>query len=194
GTCGWYKFKQTASLWKNNPYGKDDKGNNTNIEKAGCGPTAVASVMRWYAPHEVEQWANPDDYANPAKVADYFLSHKDSSGTPCRINGSGTNSNCFGIIARAWGFSYNKVTYSGAVDLLKKGKPVIALVGCGGKITQDPTRYTGCPKGGHYIVLTKLSGDTVSIWDPNKDNTSDNINYFADATGYLKDGFWYIYR
>lgn len=165
-------FKQTDKAWAGNEYGySDNKGTSrAYIADAGCGPTAVAMVLKSYG-YDV----------TPAITADFCLRHG------YRINGEGTAPGCFAELAYERNLNITNISNRDEVKKwLSTGIPAIVLVGQG---PGEDNKYTS---GGHYVVITRLVGDTVYINDPNKNISTDSFSNIFEK--YYKNGFWFIYR
>ena len=125
---------------------KQDYGGGKTIAQAGCGPTSLAMVLKYYTGQNI----TPVDTANYARKHGY------------RIINNGTSDELFGAMCSEYGVKgeYQKASTDNIVTALSKGKTIIAHMGKG--------TFT---KGGHYIVLKGLTSDgNVLVADPNHPN------------------------
>ena len=183
-SCSVQPYKQTTSPWGDDSYGYSVNDNTgaktaTTVAKSGCGPTAAAMVLKY--------WTGNGNI-NPGTTAQYCLDNgfRSKTGGPYNFPG------CLEALAKHYNLKFSKVNASDAQSYLKwysKGSsnnllPIIMTVGpCEGQ------KYTSAS---HYIVLTKIVGDTVYINDPNKNNTSDSVsNIFGSCK---QNGYWYIHK
>jgi hypothetical protein len=151
-------FKQCDSKWGSIQYG-NCSGKST-ICSSGCGVTSAAMVLKFYNKN-----VDPSIIMNGKYHA-------------C---GLGTSYNYFPDIAKQYGLQYKSISnINQAEDYLKQGKPVIAVMHAEGV-----NKGTGvCPKtftgAGHFIVLTCINGNAISINDPDGYNitsaTIDEVN------------------
>ena len=130
-------LKQCDPKWGQNDYDCPTNQIGKTICSSGCGITSAAMVLQFYGKD-----------VSPAKMASESLAHGDR---PC---GGGTAQSFFPYIAQKYGLKYKEVKNpEEAMQLLKKGKPIIA-----------GTSLTG---SGHYVVLTGINAEgLVMINDP----------------------------
>ena len=167
---GFPYFSQNDERWSSVPYGSSGRG----IGGAGCGPTAMAMILRSYG-YDV----------TPADVAQMFIvamgGYKTTEG--------GT---CFPYVGRKYGLTVRQTSSISAVtSALRSGIPVVAN-------PHGPCDFT---QGGHYIVLCGIdANNNISVNDPNGANyqkcrsrtwTPDYISWCCTQQN-PADGFWII--
>lgn len=124
-------FNQTDSVWNQNGY---------QIASAGCGPTSMAVVIssltkQWVTPVDATVWAYEHGYYSSAGSAHALI--------PAMSEAYGLN--CEGV----------GTDYASIKKALKKGKPVVALMG--------PGYFT---RRGHFMVLIDIDeNDNVTVAD-----------------------------
>ena len=124
-------FNQTDSAWNQNGY---------QIASAGCGPTSMAVVIssltdEWVTPVDATVWAYEHGYYSSAGSAHALI--------PAMAEAYGLN--CKGV----------GTDYASIKKALKKGKPVVALMG--------PGYFT---RKGHFMVLIDIDdSDNVTVAD-----------------------------
>ena len=124
-------FNQTDSAWNQNGY---------QIASAGCGPTSMAVVIssltdQWVTPVDATVWAYEHGYYSSAGSAHALI--------PAMSEAYGLN--CEGV----------GTDYASIKKALKKGKPVVALMG--------PGYFT---RKGHFMVLIGIDDDdNVTVAD-----------------------------
>lgn len=177
GYAGLTYYSQVDSRWKNYPYTSIGDGKQT-IGTSGCGPTSAAMVV-----------SSIKGTIKPNTMADLFVQHK------YRSANNGTYLAAFRWVADFFNIEYNHTTnLDTAVQYLKNNNYVI--VSCGSGL------FT---YGGHLIVIVKVEGDMLQIYDPylysGKFNTStrrgkatvngntvyvsvDNFRKYANATNF----------
>ncbi len=183
-SCGVPLYKQT---WYNDPvkdkYGLmvDDKTgvkSPATIATSGCGPTSAAMVLSYWTSQQI----------TPETTAKYCL----DNGYRRTDGGTYNFPGCLAALAKQYNLQILKQSASDAKRHLKwhslspsnYSLPIIMTIGdC------QNQKYT---KGSHYIVLTKIVGDTVYINDPHNNNTQDTVeNIFNSCT---LNGYWYIHK
>jgi hypothetical protein len=130
-------FRQCGNPWGDDPYGFSRKGPAT-ICSSGCGPTSLAMVLKYNGVN-----------ITPAETAKYSLDNK------LRVNGEGTKAELFQAMANKYNLKFEALDWDSAKEVLSQKKPLIVGV-----------RGEPFSSGGHYIVLTCLNNNTVSINDP----------------------------
>lgn len=145
-------YFQTDSRWKNIPYAV--KGERATIGGSGCGPACMAMV--------IATWK--DSTVTPVDTCKWSLSHGGKA-----LN-QGTFYSYFKQQGAAYGIDVNMINAKNLRTLnasdsakyhimvreaLEKGDLVIACMG--------PGNWT---RGGHFILLYGISGNTVYINDP----------------------------
>lgn len=131
-------YNQLDEPWKSTLY-----GNLKTIGKSGCGPTSMAIVIssfgQTYTPIEAARWA----YNNGYLVEGYHEGIPYAMSSHALIPG----------LAKEKGLAYEGISKGTGiekkiVDSLSQGKLIVAIMG--------PGHFTS---GGHFIVLTGVSGD-----------------------------------
>lgn len=177
GYAGLTYYSQVDYRWKN--YAYTSIGDKTQtIGSSGCGPTSAAMVVS-----SIKGTITPD------VMADLFVQNK------YRSANNGTYLAAFRWVADFFNIEYNHTTnLDTAVQNLKNNNYIIASCGSG--------LFT---YGGHLIVIVKVEGDMLQIYDPylysGKFNTStrkgkatvngntvyvsvDNFRKYANATNF----------
>lgn len=142
-------YYQTDPRWKNIPYAA--KGESSTIGGSGCGPTAMAMVLATWADPSVTPktecaWAKAHGYKylNQGTAYSYFVPAAKRYGLDCRQITPGY------IYGNA-----NSPYHEQARKALDNGDFVIACMGKG--------TWT---RGGHYVLVWGVDGNTVYINDP----------------------------
>ena len=142
-------YLQIDPRWKNKPYAV--KGESSTIGGSGCGPTAMAMVLATWAdsratPETECAWALKNDFKalKSGTYYSYFVPAANRYGLSCtRLNSASIYGNAgSGLHAQVLSF-------------LAQGDMIIACMG--------PGNWT---KGGHYVLLWDVQGDTAYINDP----------------------------
>lgn len=124
-------FNQCDSAWNQNGY---------RISAAGCGPTSMAIVISSLT----DQWVTPLD----AAIWGYEHGYYSSAGSAHEMIPA--MADAFGLKCKGVGFDYDSIKKA-----LKKGKPVVALMG--------PGYFT---RKGHFMVLVGIDdNDNVTVAD-----------------------------
>ena len=158
-------YLQTDSRWASWPYSNKDE--NTNIGKAGCGPTCMAmAIATWVDPSVTPvttcSWALKKGYkaTNNGTYNSYFVPQAKAYGLNCyRVNTSSlqymstTNANKY---------------HQEAHDAVDEGNLVVCLMGKG--------NWTS---SGHYILWYSNDGNDVLINDPNSTKSTRTKNKFS---------------
>ncbi len=123
-------------------WGFEDYGS-YNIGISGCGPTCLSMILIGFTKNE---------QLNPLYLADYAMSHN------YYLKGTGTKWAFFSDVAQLYGITCNElsVTEEDIIGELEKGHPVICSMRRG--------QFT---RAGHFIVLTGINNDVITINDPN---------------------------
>jgi len=137
-------YSQEDARWRNVMYSiRNDKSQ--TIGTSGSGPTCVAMVLSSFT----------DKPILPTETAAWAISNG------YRTVNSGTAWGYYGAIAKKYGLT---CVQSGSLSDVRKalaaGHLVVASMGVG--------HFTG---GGHYVLLTGIDGDWITVYDPNHDNT-----------------------
>lgn len=131
-------YNQTDSRWKNHLYTSVGDSSQT-IGTSGCGPTSAAMIVT-----AIRGTITPD------QMGDLFVQYG------YRSANSGTYWSAFRAVADEFNIGYTETTdIQRALQLLQSNNYVVASVGNGLFTT-----------GGHFIVLTELNGDTITVYDP----------------------------
>ncbi|MFD2329101.1 C39 family peptidase [Cohnella sp. GCM10020058] len=137
-------YSQEDKRWASLPYTRRGDPTQT-IGSSACGPTSFAMVASTFGNRAVL----PPEAAAFAVTNGY------------RTTDNGTAWSYFAAASKEYGL---EIKQSGnlleARQALTAGALVIAVMG--------PGHLTG---GGHYVLMTKISGEWISINDPNHDNT-----------------------
>lgn len=130
-------FMQWDERWGYEDYGS------FNVGISGCGPTCLSMVLIGFTKNE---------QLNPLNLADYAMSHD------YYLNGTGTKWAFFPDASELYGITCNElsVTEEAIIGELEKGHPVICSMRRG--------HFT---RAGHFIVLTGVNNDLITINDPN---------------------------
>lgn len=137
-------YSQEDIRWKNVMYSiRNDK--TQTIGTSGCGPTCAAMVISTFTGKPVL----------PTDTATWSIKNGH------RTLNDGTAWAFYVAIAKAYGLS---CVQTGKLDDVKKalavGHLVVASIGAG--------HFTS---GGHYVLLTGITGEWITVHDPNHDNT-----------------------
>ncbi len=176
------QFKQCGSPWGNIPYkglggsavscppNKHSKiDHEDNICESGCGPTATAVVLGYYGQN-----------ADPAKVA--AVASKVGAHIKCS-SGTSYPKLCDSVAANWPGMTCKSVPAKDTDTLAKYltiKKPIVfSCHGCTGKRTDGSNKSYG----GHYMVLTGVSGSSFSVFDPGNQNGIVSIPFSEFANG-----------
>ncbi|OGD65009.1 hypothetical protein A2215_00320 [Candidatus Berkelbacteria bacterium RIFOXYA2_FULL_43_10] len=164
GSCGNVPlYRQCSSPWGDDSYGRRSAGVAT-ICSSGCGPTSLAMVLKFNGIN-----------ITPAETALYSLNNGH------RINYEGTNSSLFSAMAKKHNLKFEALDWDSAKEILNQKKPL--LVGVRGEPFSS---------GGHYIVLTCLTNNTVSINDPGpRKLTSSTIDEIQQGVARGGQGAYY---
>lgn len=131
-------YSQIDSRWSSKMYSSIGDRNQT-IGSSGCGPTSAAMVV-----------TATKGAITPDRMADLFVKYG------YRSADNGTYWGAFRAIADQFNIEYAEMSnVNNALNLLRNNYYVITSVGNGLFTT-----------GGHFIVLTGLEGNTISIYDP----------------------------
>ena len=131
-------YNQTDSRWRNHQYSSIGDSSQT-IGTSGCGPTSAAMVVT-----AIKGTITPPEMGNLFVQYGY------------RSANSGTYWSAFRAVADEFNIGYTETTdIQKALQLLQSKHYVIASCGNGLFTT-----------GGHFIVLTELNGDTITVYDP----------------------------
>ena len=138
-------------------------GNGT-IKSSGCGPTSMAMVMQSYG-----------NNVTPVDTSNWSLEHG------YRINGQGTSWDFFKAIGNTAGLTTTQFNSKDQVkEYLRDGVPVIA--------SMTPGEFT---KGGHFLVLSSLKGDSITVNDPASSERTKKL-YNADYVLGQTKQFWAV--
>lgn len=123
-------------------WGYEDYGG-FNVGISGCGPTCLSMILVGFTKNEE---------LNPLNLADYAMKHN------YYLRGTGTKWAFFSDVAELYGITCNElsVTEEDIMGELEKGHPVICSMRRG--------QFT---RAGHFIVLTEVNNDVITINDPN---------------------------
>lgn len=131
-------YNQTDPRWRNHQYSSIGDSSQT-IGTSGCGPTSAAMVV-----------TATRGAITPDQMGDLFVKYG------YRSANSGTYWSAFRAVADEFNIGYTETTdIQKALQLLQSNHYVIASCGNGLFTT-----------GGHFIVLTELNGDTITVYDP----------------------------
>ena len=131
-------YSQIDARWANKMYSSVGNSSQT-IGTSGCGPTSAAMVVT-----ACKGTITPD------AMADLFVKYG------YRSANNGTYWSAFRAVADEFNIGYTETTdIQRALQLLQSNNYVVASCGNGLFTT-----------GGHFIVLTGIDGDTISIYDP----------------------------
>jgi len=128
----------TDSRWRNHMYSSVGNSSQT-IGTSGCGPTSAAMIV-----------TATKGAITPDQMGDLFVRYG------YRSSNNGTYWSAFRAVADEFNIGYTETSdIQTALQLLQSKHYVIASVGNGLFTT-----------GGHFIVLTELNGDTITVLDP----------------------------
>lgn len=131
-------YSQIDSRWKNKMYSSVNDRSQT-VGTSGCGPTSAAMIVT-----ACKGTITPD------KMSDLFVQYG------YRSSNQGTYWSAFRAVADEFNIGYTETTdIQRALQLLQSNHYVVCSVGNGLFTT-----------GGHFIVLTKLEGNTIQVYDP----------------------------
>lgn len=131
-------YNQTDSRWRNHMYSSVGDSSQT-IGTSGCGPTSAAMIV-----------TATRGAITPDEMGDLFVKYGYRSAS------DGTYWSAFRAVADEFNIGYTETTdIQRALQLLQSKHYVVASVGNGLFTT-----------GGHFIVLTELNGDTITVYDP----------------------------
>ena len=131
-------YSQIDSRWKNHVYTAIGDNSQT-IGTSGCGPTSAAMIVT-----AIKGTITPDE------MGDLFVQYG------YRSANSGTYWSAFRWVADVFDIEYQETTnIDTAIELLKNNNYVVCSVANG--------LFTS---GGHFIVLTEINGDTITVYDP----------------------------
>lgn len=131
-------YSQIDSRWSSHPYTSAGNSSQT-MGSSGCGPTSASMVVT-----AIKGTILPPD------MGDLFVRYG------YRSANNGTYYSAFRWVADTFDIEYNE-TYNTdtAISLLRNNNYVV--VACGNGLFTT---------GGHFIVLTGIDGDTISVYDP----------------------------
>lgn len=131
-------YSQIDSRWSNKMYSSINNRTQT-IGTSGCGPTSASMIVT-----ACKGTITPD------KMADLFVKYG------YRSSDQGTYWSAFRAVADEFNIGYTEISdIQKALQLLRSNHYIVASVGNGLFTT-----------GGHFIVLTKLEGNTIQVYDP----------------------------
>ena len=131
-------YNQTDSRWANHVYSSTGNRNQT-IGTSGCGPTSAAMIV-----------TATRGAITPDEMGDLFVQYG------YRSSNNGTYWSAFRAVADEFNIGYTETSdIQRALQLLQNNNYVVVSVGNGLFTT-----------GGHFIVLTELNGDTITVYDP----------------------------
>lgn len=131
-------YSQIDSRWKNHVYTAIGDNSQT-IGTSGCGPTSAAMIVT-----AIKGTITPDE------MGDLFVRYG------YRSANSGTYWSAFRWVADVFDIEYQETTnIDTAIELLRNDNYVVCSVANG--------LFTS---GGHFIVLTEIKGDTITVYDP----------------------------
>ena len=131
-------YNQTDSRWSNHIYSSIGDSSQT-IGTSGCGPTSAAMVV-----------TATRGAIKPDQMGDLFVQYG------YRSSNNGTYWSAFRAVADEFNIGYTETSdIQKALQLLESNNYVVVSVGNGLFTT-----------GGHFIVLTELNGDTITVYDP----------------------------
>lgn len=131
-------YSQIDSRWSSHPYTSTGNSSQT-MGSSGCGPTSASMVV-----------TATKGTILPPDMGDLFVRYG------YRSANNGTYYSAFRWVADTFDIEYNE-TYNTdtAISLLRNNNYVV--VACGNGLFTT---------GGHFIVLTGIDGDTISVYDP----------------------------
>ena len=131
-------YNQTDSRWRNHMYSSVGDSSQT-IGTSGCGPTSAAMIV-----------TATRGAITPDEMGDLFVQYG------YRSANNGTYWSAFRAVADEFNIGYTETSdIQRALQLLQSNNYVVVSVGNGLFTT-----------GGHFIVLTELNGDTITVYDP----------------------------
>ena len=131
-------YSQIDSRWKNHVYTAIGDNSQT-IGTSGCGPTSAAMIVTAIK-----------GTITPPEMGDLFVQYG------YRSANSGTYWSAFRWVADVFDIEYQETTNIDiAIELLRNDNYVVCSVANG--------LFTS---GGHFIVLTEINGDTITVYDP----------------------------
>lgn len=131
-------YNQTDSRWRNHIYSSVGDSSQT-IGTSGCGPTSAAMIV-----------TATKGAITPDEMGDLFVQYGYRSAS------NGTYWSAFRAVADEFNIGYTETSdIQRALQLLQSNNYVVVSVGNG--------LFTN---GGHFIVLTELNGDTITVYDP----------------------------
>ena len=157
-------FLQGDSLWENLSYGS------TTIGPAGCGPSALSMAISYLK----NQVITPADIVT--KVG--------GKNTSYYCDGKGSYWSLIDECPSLYGLKSTRITTNQVIDELKKGNPVIAIMG--------PGQFTN---GGHFITLSGVDENGNIYVNDSADNFSKqhfNKTFSLESIAYECNCFWAI--
>lgn len=145
-------------------------GNYGTIATHGCGPTAMAIVVSTLL----------NQKHDPVEMTEYACSNG-------YCTSDGTAYGFFPAAGKEYGLTVKKVTKADAKEILpylNKGNSLVIAIMTKGTFTD----------GGHFIVLTGLSGNEVSVQDPGSEERSKKTYDFDEVIAKEAKQFWVISR
>ena len=131
-------YNQTDSRWRNHMYSSVGDSSQT-IGTSGCGPTSAAMIV-----------TATRGAITPDQIGDLFVQYGYRSAS------NGTYWSAFRAVADEFNIGYTETSdIQRALQLLESNNYVVVSVGNGLFTT-----------GGHFIVLTELNGNTITVYDP----------------------------
>lgn len=131
-------YSQIDTRWANKMYSSVGNTSQT-IGSSGCGPTSASMVV-----------TATKGTITPNTMADLFVKYG------YRSANNGTYWSAFRAVADEFNIGYTETTdIQRALQLLQNNNYVV--VSCGNGLFTT---------GGHFIVLTELNGDTITVYDP----------------------------
>lgn len=131
-------YNQTDNRWRYHQYSSVGNSSQT-IGTSGCGPASAAMVVTAIK-----------GTITPPEMGDLFVKYG------YRSANSGTYWSAFRWVADVFNIGYTETSdIQRALQLLQSNNYVVVSVGNGLFTT-----------GGHFIVLTELNGDTITVYDP----------------------------
>lgn len=131
-------YSQIDSRWKNHVYTVVGDNSQT-IGTSGCGPTSAAMIVTAIK-----------GTITPPEMGDLFVQYG------YRSANSGTYWSAFRWVADVFDIEYQETTnINTAIELLRNNNYVVCSVANG--------LFTS---GGHFIVLTEINGETITVYDP----------------------------
>ena len=131
-------YNQTDSRWRYHMYSSVGDSSQT-IGTSGCGPTSAAMIV-----------TATRGAITPDQIGDLFVQYGYRSAS------NGTYWSAFRAVADEFNIGYTETSdIQRALQLLESNNYVVVSVGNGLFTT-----------GGHFIVLTELNGNTITVYDP----------------------------